>query len=245
MERFFRTNDMVKVACHDCRGCFSCCEDMGDSIWLDPYDVYGLCKNLNRSFESFWEIEIGLHVEDGLVLPHLQMTVSQTPNSLASASGEDNSSPLAGNAASTSISPRCGFLNEEGRCSIHSFRPGFCRLFPLGRNYEDGSLRYFVLEEACPAPSKSKIKVEKWLGIPKLRDYEAFLLKWHKLTKGLRFFYHDNPDNEAVTKALNMQFLQIFYLTPYDTSSDFYSQFESRLSQMYDYLKHLEIHLEE
>ena len=25
---------------------------------------------------------------------------------------------------------------EEGRCEIHPFRPGLCRLFPLGRNYE-------------------------------------------------------------------------------------------------------------
>ena len=38
----------------------------------------------------------------------------------------------------------CYFLNEEGRCSIHSFRPGICRLFPLGRFYEEEGFRYFL-----------------------------------------------------------------------------------------------------
>ena len=29
-------NDMVRAACNDCAGCSSCCEDMGESIILDP-----------------------------------------------------------------------------------------------------------------------------------------------------------------------------------------------------------------
>ena len=36
------------------------------------------------------------------------------------------------------------FLNEQGRCSIHDSRPGFCRLFPLGRFYENGGFREIV-----------------------------------------------------------------------------------------------------
>ena len=28
-------------------------------------------------------------------------------------------------------SESCTFLDENGRCSIHPFRPGICRLFPL------------------------------------------------------------------------------------------------------------------
>ena len=42
-------NDMVRAACNDCAGCSSCCEDMGESIILDPLDIYELTKNLNTA----------------------------------------------------------------------------------------------------------------------------------------------------------------------------------------------------
>ena len=45
-------NDMVRAACNDCAGCSSCCEDMGESIILDPLDIYELTKNLNTTFEN-------------------------------------------------------------------------------------------------------------------------------------------------------------------------------------------------
>jgi len=207
--KFYGSNDMVKVDCHDCKGCSSCCRDMGQSIWLDPYDVYHMSVFLGKTLESLLEKEVELHVEDGLIMPNIRMV------------GEGE--------------PACSFLNEEGRCSIHAARPGFCRLFPLGRNYNDNNLTYFLLEGACPAPLKSKIKINKWLNIPRIKDYEMFLMKWHGLTKGLREFYECNSENEPIMKAINMQFLQIFYLTAY-TDADFYEQFEKRLEKMNTYL---------
>lgn len=210
--KLYGNNDMVKIDCHDCKGCSSCCRDMGESIWLDPYDVWLLTTSLGKPFEALLQSEVELHVEDGLILPNICMT------------GEGE--------------PKCSFLNEEGRCSIHAIRPGFCRLFPLGRNYEDGKLNYFILEDACPAPAKSKIKINKWLGISRLKDYEVFLVEWHALTKGLRTFYASNTDNDAVVKAVNMQFLQIFYLTPY-VKEDFYVQFSERKEKMYTFLQSL------
>lgn len=214
-QKLYGNNDMVKVGCHDCRGCSDCCTDMGDSIWLDPYDVYQLTTNLGKNVEALLAREIELHVEDGLILPNIRMA------------GEDM--------------PKCSFLNEEGRCGVHSFRPGFCRLFPLGRNYEDGKLTYFLLENACPVPNKSKMKINKWLNIPRLKEYEGFLVEWHSLTKGLREFYADNAENEAVVKAVNMQFLQIFYLTPY-IEEDFYPQFAVRMEKLREFLHSLGIY---
>ena len=215
MNRLYGNNDMVKVGCHDCKGCSDCCTDMGESIWLDPYDVYQLTTNLGRNFETLLAKEVELHVEDGLIMPNIRMA------------GEDGL--------------KCSFLNEEGRCSVHEFRPGLCRLFPLGRNYENGKLTYFLLEDACPIPNKSKMKINKWLSVPRLKDYEVFLVEWHGLTKGLREFYADNGDEEAVMKAVNMQFLQIFYLVPY-TEEDFYLQFAKRMEQMREVLRTLGIY---
>lgn len=202
--KLYGANDMAKISCHDCAGCSSCCRGMGDTIWLDPYDVYQLTKHLGKSMNQLLENEAEFHVEEGLILPNLRMQ------------GE--------------VETACGFLNEEGRCSIHGFRPGFCRLFPLGRNYEDGKLSYFVLKDACPAPNKSKVKINKWLQVPNLKAYEKFLVEWHGLTKMLRGFFGEHMEEDALIKALNMKFLQIFYLTPYE-EEDFYAAFENRMTQ--------------
>jgi Fe-S-cluster containining protein len=94
--------------------------EYGDSIILDPYDVFRMMKNLETSFEGLMKEYVELSVYDGLILPHLKMDGKMG---------------------------KCSFLNEEGRCSIHEFRPGFCRLFPLGRIYEDGTFHYFSSEE--------------------------------------------------------------------------------------------------
>ena len=221
MNRLYGSNDMAKIGCHDCQGCTSCCEDMGESIWLDPYDTYNLTQGLGKTFEELLTKEVELHVEGGLILPNLRMIARDDSRQVQNP-------------------PACSFLNGEGRCSIHAFRPGFCRLFPLGRNYEENKLSYFVLEDACPMPNKSKVKIEKWLNVPRIREYEAFLVKWHGLTKGLRFFYEDNQGNDAVIKAINMQFLQIFYLTPY-VEDGFYPQFEERMEKMNYFLKQLNV----
>ena len=105
----YGANDLVKVGCDDCRGCSACCHGMGDSIVLDPMDVYRLEKKLGKTMEEILLAgNVALRVVDGVILPHLKMTEQ---------------------------SDRCSFLNEEGRCSIHDARPGFCRMFPLGRGW--------------------------------------------------------------------------------------------------------------
>ena len=214
--KLYGNNDMVKVSCHDCAGCSSCCQEMGDSIWLDPYDVFQLTVNLGTTMEDLLAKEVELHVEDRLIMPNIKMV------------GD--------------VMPHCSFLDEAGRCSIHAFRPGFCRLFPLGRNYDGDKIEYFVLKDACPAPNKSKVKINKWLGVPNLKAYENFLVKWHALTKALRNCYEENAQEEEAIKTVNIKFMQIFYLTPYE-DADFYPQFESRMQQMNKILDALGIHL--
>lgn len=218
MDKLYGNNDMVKVGCRDCVGCSSCCRDMGQSIWLDPYDVYSITFGLTTTFEQLLTRELELHVEDGLILPNIRMIEKKDAVE----------------------EPSCGFLNEQGRCRIHAYRPGFCRLFPLGRNYEEDRLTYFLLEDACPVAGKSKMKVNKWLNVPRIKEYESFLVQWHALTKRLRTFYAENSQNDAIIKAVNMQFLQIFYFAAYE-EGDFYPQFAGRLEQMNAFLRQLGI----
>ena len=73
-QKFYGLNDLVRADCHDCAGCSSCCRDMGESILLDPYDVYQMQKGAGLTAEAlFAERIIALTVWKGLILPCLQM----------------------------------------------------------------------------------------------------------------------------------------------------------------------------
>ena len=201
--RFFESNDMVKAGCHDCQGCFACCQGMGDAILLDALDIYNLSGHLGKGFEALMEDCVALHVEDGLILPHLKMEGAKES---------------------------CVFLNGAGRCSIHAFRPGLCRTFPLGRNYENGRLNYFLVEGECPQKNRTKVKVEKWIDTPDFQRNREFLIQWHYLIKALKDkiagMAAENRDDAI--QELNLFFLQTFFVMPYETEIDFYSQFEMR-----------------
>ena len=197
-------HDMVRAACNDCEGCHSCCEDMGDSILLDPLDVYLLQKNLKTKIETLIEKKLELRMVDGLILPNLMM--DEKTNC-------------------------CVFLNEEGRCSIHAFRPGICRLFPLGRIYEDGNLAYFLQRERCVKENRSKVKVSKWLDTPELKKYQKFLVDWHDFRKEMEKIVQETSD-ENTEKTITMFLLHTFFLQPYDENADFYEQFYERLGRI-------------
>lgn len=197
-------SDMVKAGCNDCKGCSKCCQGMGNSIVLDPYDVFLLCENLHQSFEELLSYAVELQVTEGIILPNLKMNGSEE---------------------------KCSFLNEQGRCSIHEFRPGFCRMFPLGRIYEENTFQYFLQVKECPQKSKTKVKVQKWLGIRDIRKYETFIVDWHYFLKGIQETL-EKARNEALSKQFSIQLLQLFYMTPYETEEDFYLQFYLRLEEI-------------
>lgn len=121
----------------------------------------------------------------------------------------------------------CAFLNREGRCSIHAIRPGICRLFPLGRFYEHGTFRYFLQVHECPKP-KTKIRVRKWVDEPEFERYEQFIRDWHYYLKSLQRQVEAEPEQ---MKPMSMGLLNRFYLMPYRTDKEFYSEFYDRISK--------------
>ena len=204
--KLYTLNDMVRAGCNDCKGCSDCCRGMGESIVLDPYDIWQLENNLNTTFAGLMQDRIELHVEDGLILPNLKM--QETSDS-------------------------CAFLDANGRCGIHGFRPGLCRLFPLGRKYENNELYYFLLEDACTQSTHTKLKVKKWLEITDGKRYEKFLVTWHDYRKKLKNYIAEcstKQNGDELIKYINMKFLHTFYEKQY-TSDDFYVQFEERMNE--------------
>lgn len=199
--RIYELNGMVRAGCQDCQGCSDCCRGMGNSILLDPLDIFRMTLNGDHTFEELLVSAVELNVVDGIILPNLKMV------------GE---------------SEQCYFLNQEGRCNIHSYRPGICRLFPLGRCYEEHSFRYFLQTNECSKQNRTKVKVSKWIDTPDIKQNQQYIIDWHYFLKGMEEMLMKQTD-DAVQKQVNMYLLNAFYVTPYDKAHDFYSQFYKRL----------------
>ena len=81
----------------------------------------------------------------------------------------------------------CVFLGDDGRCGIHAFRPGICRMFPLARIWhEDGSFSYFLQQGECSRANGVKIRISKWLGYPDINGYERSVRDFHDALRKLR-----------------------------------------------------------
>ena len=199
--KLYTANDMVKTDCHDCIGCSDCCRGMGSSILLDPIDIWRLTSNLQTDFNSLLDRYVELGMVDGLIMPNLK---------------------LAGDGEA------CSFLTAEGRCGIHSFRPGICRLFPLGRIYEENGFKYFLQVHECGKTDKTKIKVKKWLGISDIKLYEKFVWDWHDFVNKCEDALVELEEGQQ--KVLTLYLLKTFYQTTYP-AEDFYTEFYQRLDK--------------
>lgn len=205
--RLYGIHDMVKADCHGCKECYACCCGMGSSVILDPCDVYRLQAGLGKNLAQLLQEEkLELNVVDGCILPNLKMA------------GERE---------------QCAFLNRDGRCSIHESRPGICRLFPLGRYYEDDDFRYFLQVGECREKNRTKVKVEKWIDTPDWKKNHDFVCAWHALLKTLERETAGQEDG-ARAKELNLGLLNTFYMTEYDIREDFYEIFYARLQYYKD-----------
>ncbi len=202
--KLYDSNDMVKLDCNDCQGCSACCRGMGHTIILDPYDIYQLTMHFNSTFQQLLQMQIELNLFDGIILPNLKMTEEEDC---------------------------CSFLTNEGRCSIHSYRPGLCRLFPLGRYYENNTFQYFLQVHECQKTNRTKMKVSRWVGITNIKEYENFINVWHDFINLMQeqFMFHAD---DLTRKSLNVLILNTFFLTPYQTDLSFYSQFQTRMKDI-------------
>ena len=151
--------------------------------------------------------ELELNVVDGLIMPNLKMQKSDG---------------------------RCAFLREDNLCNIHTIRPGICRMFPLGRYWEDEThFKYIVQKGECNKDNLSKIKLKKWLGIEGLAEYDSYIVRWHEYVKQLQAALPGLSEDNV--KILNTFNLRVFYMTTYAGCADdkaFYAEFDRRLAMV-------------
>ena len=204
--RLYSAGDMARTDCRGCQGCSACCRGMGDTVVLDPMDVWRLNTGTGMDFTALINggyIELG--IADGMILPHLKMN------------GEDEA---------------CSFLDESGRCTVHIYRPGICRMFPMGRYYSENGIRYFLQIYECRMNDRSKIKVKKWIGIPNLKAYEAYIWDWHQFLLKCEEGLGELDENNTAT--LTLYVLRTFYESFWREKEEtgFYSEFYQRLESV-------------
>lgn len=213
--KIYTNSDCAPIGCNDCRNCSSCCHLMGDTIVQDPYDFWLFSSNMRLAggIPVSFEILISedgpweLSVQDGLILPNIKMV-------------EDG---------------RCPFLNEKGRCSIHKIRSGLCRLFPLGRGFDEGHISYYVLgkELGCEklnGPGEN-VYISEWLGYAHIDKYEKFTYVWHELKDKIKAELSGMTQERMAT--VQARLLEQFYVKPYSAKSelDFFVEFERRATE--------------
>lgn len=199
--KLYTAQDLVRIGTNACAGCSDCCR-MGAVIVLDPLDVFELDRFLSQRFADLLNETIELQVIDGLILPVLKM-------------GQDGV---------------CPYLDEAGRCSIHTFRPGICRLYPLGRYWEGGDFRYILQRGECTHPGATKVRIKKWLGIPELPRYEEFCRSWHSLLEQTRRLLEAGDPSGTLRRQLCLYLLQQFYEKSW-ADADFYTEYEERVKE--------------
>jgi len=200
----YTITDMVKADCGGCNGCSACCQGMGNSIVLDPLDFHRISSCLGLPFETLLGDKIELNIVDGIILPNLRMMPDKNDT--------------------------CVFLDEGQRCSIHPSRPGICRIFPLGRLYEDNSFSYILQIHECKKETRTKVKISKWIDTPDLKQNQKFISDWHYFLKDVQQFLLQKQDDDLI-KKVTLLILQNFYVEPYHAEEDFYAQFAKRLAQ--------------
>lgn len=200
--KLYGLDDMVKADCAGCEGCHACCTGMGTSVVLDPFDAYRMTAGTGKTFEALLAGPLELNVVDGIILPNLKMA------------GEEET---------------CSFLDQNGRCRIHAYRPGICRLFPLGRIYGDGGFKYFLQVYECAKETRAKVKVKKWIDMPEPKRYDEFVCTWHYFLKDLERVIGKDTSGQAA-KTVSLYLIKQFYLIPYNKEEEFYPQFEERMA---------------
>ena len=188
-EKLMSSSDMARVGCNGCEGCCECCKNRGSSITLDSWDVSQLKDGLNRGFQELVDNGfIVLEPVNGVILPVL---------------------------GKKRTADECIFLGEDGRCRIHPFRPGICRMFPLARLYhEDGSFSYFLQEGECERPNGVKIKISKWLEIRNITEYEKAVRSYHDRLVELRNALAESADSETAAKLQKQFLIRNFLYSP-------------------------------
>ncbi len=104
-------------------------------------------------------------------------------------------------------SPVCVFFDEG--CKIYDSRPARCRLFPLGRMFnQDDTIQYYIPKEKCIGfDSKQKHTIQSWLDSCGIKEKDFMIKEWTQFIIEMK----NNPKLPLTDKFFMMFFQKIFY----------------------------------
>ncbi len=162
--------DRFSFQCHAGLSCFNqCCRNL--NLFLYPYDILRLKKNLGLSSDRFIETHTDIVLRPGNHFPDVLLKMA------------DNEEKT------------CIFLTPHG-CSVYPDRPHTCRLYPLEQGiYYDAAtntsrlVHFFRPPEFCQGPRESRnCTLKSWETDQDAAFYNFMTAQWADV---MRLFQHD------------------------------------------------------
>ncbi|MFH1276231.1 MAG: YkgJ family cysteine cluster protein [Candidatus Woesearchaeota archaeon] len=102
--------------------------------------------------------------------------------------------------------PRCPFKDVNNKCSIYDFRPVRCRLYPIGRFFQEDQTHYLVANDPSPGfNSNKKQSIAEWLEEQGVTKYDPLTERWNHFLIKLKNHPQINEED------FQMKFKEIFY----------------------------------
>lgn len=230
-----------------CNACGACCTNSTiESIVFRAYDVFNLSIALNidpsEVLDNYGNVYLG--PTSGLPVVQLKAMALESPESMLCLLSTGKPILV------------CPFLKDK-KCSVHSHKPGACRLYPLGRMVQTSQTDlspkektetiYFLQKNTLCGDTGEKHTIDEWLnGASKAEtifmedsDFLAYVTEKVRLSKILDFI-KNNP--ESILKKEIYSFYDNFvyyYYTNYNKNEPFEIQFKGNLSRIKDLLNDL------
>ena len=199
--------DKFSFRCRKNIPCFNrCCADV--NIFLTPYDIIRLRKNLNLSSDEFLSRYTLAPFDKNLKFPVLLLKMNEDEKKA------------------------CPFVTDDG-CGVYSDRPWACRMYPVGmaspKDNQGGIEKdfYFILrEDVCHGhKEKQEWSVREWISDQGIDEYNEMGKYFKDLT------LHDFFLNGG---TLDLQKMEMFFMASYHLDrfrkflfeSSFFDKFE-------------------
>jgi hypothetical protein len=91
-------------------------------------------------------------------------------------------------------------------------------------------MNYILLDKACDKKNRTKIKVDKWIGIANAKRYHEYMITWHDFRKEM--MKQLVQAEEAQAKQFHMYLLNCFWVTDAKEEEVFYDEFEQKLERV-------------
>lgn len=214
----YTADDRFTFSCHRQIRCFNkCCADV--NIFLTPYDVLRLKKNLGLTSEEFLERYTIVPIDRNQKYPVVMLEMVDSDEK------------------------RCPFVSDTEGCTVYDDRPWACRMYPVGlASPKDGDVSenefYFLMEEShCEGFGEDKEwTIREWIENQGIQPYNEMGDRFKEVAMH-EFFQQD--------KELDPKKLELFFLVCYNLDAFRRFVFESRFLEMFEVEKDVQERIRE